>query len=115
MTQEQDLSAVPVPPVSGGTGTVFISRFGDGTVTGYWDSLPDAPPALLEDMPPGLNLLLAVEWGFERTPVVALRVDSTGYRIVVEVGDVGTAVPVPLPPFATGPVSMEEVEQLNHD
>lgn len=64
-----------------GTGTVFIAR-DDGQVWGYWDSLPDAPPAPLEPLPDGLTLRAAATWGLERTGRVLVRTETSGYLAV---------------------------------
>lgn len=41
-----------------GSGTVFIAREA-GSLWGYWDALPDADPAALEQLPDGLTLIEA--------------------------------------------------------
>jgi hypothetical protein len=40
---------------------------------GYWDSLPDGPPAPIEAMPPSDWLEEAVAWGRKRTARVLIR------------------------------------------
>lgn len=64
-----------------GTGTVFIAR-DEGHVGGYWDALPDAPPAPLEPLPAGLTVRAAVMWGLERTARVLVRTETSGYVAV---------------------------------
>jgi hypothetical protein len=57
-----------------GTGTAFIAWEPDeAAYVGYWDRLPDGPPAPLKPMPRTDSLEVAVEWGRERAARVLLR------------------------------------------
>lgn len=48
----------------------------DGAYSGYWDALPDAPPAQLEDMPMIFFAAEAVAWAHARTDRVLIRPKS---------------------------------------
>jgi len=59
------------------TGTVFIAWHpGEETYEGYWDSMPEGGPVLLEQMAETRSLNEAVEWGRQRTGRVLIRPQS---------------------------------------
>ena len=67
----------PNPERFRGTGTAFIAWDPDDHYyIGYWDSLPDATPSALEQMPRTRSLEEAIEWGRQRTPLVLIRPES---------------------------------------
>ena len=63
-------------------GTVFIAEdiARPGTFFGSWEAEPDAPPAMLEQMPDTRDLDEAIAWGHRRAEVVLVRVTTRDHH-----------------------------------
>lgn len=92
-----------------GTGTVFIARDAEHGVWGYWDSLPDHPPSPLEQLPDGLDLRAAAEWGLERTQRVLVRTESSHYFVL---GSRSAVADVSVQPELAGEVSLSDLDEM---